>query len=744
MKLFELFATLGLQTGEFEKGVQNATKQGNSFASSISGNFTAISAKAVALGNAIYDVGKVLAKSSAEAVKSIITEYAETEQLVGGVETIFKGSAQRVIENAENAFRTAGMSANDYMQTVTSFSSSLLQGLGGDTETAAKVADMAIQDMSDNANKFGTNMSLIQNAYQGFAKDNFTMLDNLKLGYGGTQAEMARLINDSGVLGDTIVTAATVAQVPLDKMFEAIHIIQTEMDIAGTTAKEAASTISGSFNAFNAAWKNLISGMADDKDMDKLIDDLFETGENLVTNVLNLMPRIWDNVIEGVDSLLDRWDLFQKLKQAYSEGGWQDVWKEATDVLSDAFSKWGTMAFNSGAEILSQILTGLTGNTVTAEEIKATLSGLWAEGSSAASSFVSTASNVLSDIYESFTGQEASVSNIKATLEGLFTNGQSSLEAFLNNAKGLLTGIYEGLTSDEAAAGDIGIIVGGLFKEGIESISNLKGVASNLLGAIYTILTGQEATADNIGNTIGGVFNAGIDAANNVLTTATDFFSNLNTKLGDPDASIGEKIGSVFNAGSIAMFNLLADAGTFMSKLYAAISGDTEGAKKVQEWVDSIFARPEDIEARNAAMERPIPYTPERLLGMAGSIFASPYDYGTTESEVDNWITILSQGVVAEGYKEIAQAVIEAYESVHPQSPVADEESSMLYDVSDELDDAIAELKTVIESTPSAISSGLSGIIVQMDGTTVGHLVAPTVSSDLARIAKTFSYFAVK
>lgn len=179
MKLFELFAVLGLQTGEFEKGIQNASKQGNAFASSISTNFTTISARAVALGNAMYDIGKALAKTSADAVKSIITEFAETEQLVGGVETIFKGSAQKVIENAESAFRTAGMSANEYMSTVTSFSSSLLQGLNGDTAKAAEIANMAIQDMSDNANKFGTDMSLIQNAYQGFAKDNFTMLDNL-------------------------------------------------------------------------------------------------------------------------------------------------------------------------------------------------------------------------------------------------------------------------------------------------------------------------------------------------------------------------------------------------------------------------------------------------------------------------------------------------------------------------------------------------------------------------------------
>lgn len=141
-----------------------------------------VSAATIAIGNLMADATKAVARTSADMVKSVFEEYAQTEQLYGGVETIFKGSADKVKKNAEEAFSTAGMSANEYMETVTSFSSSLLQGLDGDTERAAEVADMAIRDMSDNANKFGTNIGLIQNAYQGFAKDNFTMLDNLKLG----------------------------------------------------------------------------------------------------------------------------------------------------------------------------------------------------------------------------------------------------------------------------------------------------------------------------------------------------------------------------------------------------------------------------------------------------------------------------------------------------------------------------------------------------------------------------------
>lgn len=241
------------------------------------------------LGQAIVDVGK-----------QSISNYANYEQLVGGVETLFKDSAGLVVEYAENAYKTAGMSANEYMDTVTSFSASLLQGLGGDTEKAAQVADMAIKDMSDNANKMGTDMTMIQNAYQGFAKQNFTMLDNLKLGYGGTQAEMARLINESGVLGDSMtVTAQTVKDVPFDKMIEAIHKVQDEMGITGTTSMEAADTIEGSSGSMRAAWENLLTGLADENaDLDKLFDAFTQSFKAYAKNFIPRVKQLIDNVMD--------------------------------------------------------------------------------------------------------------------------------------------------------------------------------------------------------------------------------------------------------------------------------------------------------------------------------------------------------------------------------------------------------------------------------------------------------------
>ena len=214
------------------------------------------------------------------------------------------------MEYANSAYKAAEMSANEYMNTVTSFSASLLQGLGGNTAAAAEIANKAVIDMSDNANKMGTDIEMIQNAYQGFAKQNYTMLDNLKLGYGGTASEMARLINDSGVLGETTkVTAETVNNVSFDKMIEAIHTVQTNLGITGTTSQEAASTIQGSVNTMKSAWENFMTGLADpEQDFDallgNLVDSVVTVGNNLIPRIQKLLPRLVDGVSQLAQNLV--------------------------------------------------------------------------------------------------------------------------------------------------------------------------------------------------------------------------------------------------------------------------------------------------------------------------------------------------------------------------------------------------------------------------------------------------------
>lgn len=275
-----------LDTSDYDKGIDDASSKGSKLAGSLkSGLKAAATVGATALGAAAAGVVSLTKKS--------IESYAEYEQLVGGVETLFKDSADTVMGYAENAYKTAGLSANEYMSTVTSFSASLLQSLNGDTAAAAQIADTAITDMADNANKMGTSMESIQNAYQGFAKQNYTMLDNLKLGYGGTKEEMERLIAHANRVKEANGEMADLSIESFADVTEAIHIVQTEMGITGATSIEASSTISGSVASMKSAWTNLVTGLGDaNADIDVLLDNFLDSVETVGKNLLPAVKRI--------------------------------------------------------------------------------------------------------------------------------------------------------------------------------------------------------------------------------------------------------------------------------------------------------------------------------------------------------------------------------------------------------------------------------------------------------------------
>ena len=252
-----------------------------------------------AMTGAIAAVGT----GAAAIIKSSLGVVANMEQQVGGVETLFKDSANTVIANANKAYKTAGMSANNYMETVTSFSASLLQSLGGDTAKAASYADRAIVDMSDNANKMGTNMRDIQNAYQGFAKQNYTMLDNLKLGYGGTQEEMKRLISDASKMTDVqkeLGVTVDASSLSFGNIVNAISVVQKQMGITGTTSKEAATTIEGSVNSAKAAWENFEAGVISAND---LVETFWTAAQNIFTNLGQITPRLGKTGMDVVSAL---------------------------------------------------------------------------------------------------------------------------------------------------------------------------------------------------------------------------------------------------------------------------------------------------------------------------------------------------------------------------------------------------------------------------------------------------------
>lgn len=290
MNLLDLFVKISVDDGDVDKGFSETSSKAETLAGKLKGGL----ATAAKVG------GAAIAAAGAAAVaitKQAVENYGEYEQLVGGVETLFKSSADTVMQYAANAYQTAGMSANEYMTTVTAFSASLLQSMGGDTDAAAEKANLAITDMSDNANKMGSSMESIQNAYSGFAKSNFTMLDNLKLGYGGTKEEMQRLLDDANALNAAQGNYTNYTIDSYADIVDAIHTVQTEMGITGTTQLEASTTIQGSIASMKAAYDNFITGLGDENaDMAELITNLLGSTVTVAGNLLPVVEKILENI----------------------------------------------------------------------------------------------------------------------------------------------------------------------------------------------------------------------------------------------------------------------------------------------------------------------------------------------------------------------------------------------------------------------------------------------------------------
>lgn len=309
MDVFDLFAKITLDSSEYEKGLKDA----KSSASGLTGLFGKVGSAASTVGKGIFNVATNVAKVSvaattagATAISALtglaINSYADYEQLVGGVETLYKDSAAKVQQYAADAYKTAGLSANEYMNTATTFAAALVSSLGGDTEQAAELANTAIGDMSDNANKMGTDMESIQNAYNGFSKQNYTMLDNLKLGYGGTKTEMERLIDDANKLNAAQGKATNYTINSYADVVSAIHDVQNAMGITGTTSKEASTTIQGSVNATKSAWSNLVTGIADDNaNFGQLISNFVDSATTAASNII---PRI-EVALNGAAKLIE-------------------------------------------------------------------------------------------------------------------------------------------------------------------------------------------------------------------------------------------------------------------------------------------------------------------------------------------------------------------------------------------------------------------------------------------------------
>jgi len=360
LNLFDLFAKITLDTSDYEQGVEGARDKGNSLADVLKGGL-ATAGKAAAAGLAAAGTAAVALG------KSALDSYAEYEQLVGGVDTLFKDASDKLQGYAANAYQTAGMSANDYMANITSFSAALINSVGGDTEKAADMADRAITDMADNANKMGTSLDSIVQTYQSLSRGNFAMLDNLKLGYGGTKAELERLLDDAEAYKASMGEVVNYDVSNFADIVSAIGAIQEKMGIVGATAAEAATTIEGSTNSMKAAWANLVTGIADgNADIPALMGNFVESVGTVASNIIPRVGQIAEGIVTLVTTAAPQVmeagrDLLENLGDGVVEAI-PFVTEKVPEIITQ-FVEWWTEQYpiilQQGADMLEKLAFGI-------------------------------------------------------------------------------------------------------------------------------------------------------------------------------------------------------------------------------------------------------------------------------------------------------------------------------------------------------------------------------------------------
>lgn len=503
---------------EMDNGGQKALSFGDLVKSNLASE--AIIGGVKLMASAIKEAAEALVDLSKQAIQG----FAEQEQLIGGVDTLFKESSKQVQQYANEAYKTAGLSANEYMQTVTGFSASLLQSLGGDTAKAAAYADRAVTDMSDNANKMGTNMTSIQDAYQGFAKQNFSMLDNLKLGYSGTKTEMERLIADASAMTaeqEKLNVAVDAGDLSFGNIVNAISVVQEHLGIAGTTAEEAEKTIEGSAKAMKSAWQNLVTGMANENlDLSALIENFVESvqtflDDNLIPRIQTMLPRMVEAltqligamtpyiapalqmllpvIVQGISALVS--GIVQALPAVVS------AISDVIPMIVDQLVTLLPQITASGVEIISALVSGI------GENLPALIPA-------AVDAIIEVASTLVANVDKIIL---ASGDLMSGLIRGLI----ESLPRVLYRLPEIIIAITSGLLKGVGSMVDVGDqMVRGLF-EGIKNAgtwlyNKLRGWVSNVLGwvkRLFGIHSPSKVFADEIGKFIPPGITVGVKEA---------------------------------------------------------------------------------------------------------------------------------------------------------------------------------------------------------------------------------------
>jgi tape measure domain-containing protein len=773
VKLFDLYAELGLDASGFERGVKKASGMGKSLASSLRSGLGGaagyvgkqVSATTIMMGHLMADAVKASAAAGKQMVSVGMQYNAQMETYQTNFRTMLDGSAEAAqaltaeLEDMAAATPFAMTDLADATQTLLAFgqdSSTVmdtLQSLGdiamGDSQKLQSLT-LAFAQASSSGKLMGQDLMQMVNA--GFnplltisEKTGASMGDLKEFMSNGKASvalrkQMREAQREIKLFGDEASDGAKMlVQMSKDGAISAdllgqVFAIETSPGGRFYGAMEAAS------KTFNG----LVSTLEDDSRA--LLGKVFKPLSDWMTD--DLLPK-------GID-------LIGVMDKAFDSGGLAAAVKAGGELISQYFGEWGEYALDAGAGLLANVLTGLTGDTVNKDAVKAELESVWTDATGTVEAFTSTAGSVFTSILNGLAGDTDNKNSVSQDLAKIWTDAKADVQGFIDAGSGVLNGIWQGLTGDEASEKGITDEITGWIGAANESISGFTSAAGGLLGTIYEQITGLEPTAENVGSTLGGVISAGADGLNGLLNGASTFMTDLSTAIGDDDAGAGEKVAGVFGTGIDAMGNLVVGAGSLMADLYAAITGDTESASKIKAFFQTTFEQPFDLlegvvegygilideliamlpGAQNEEGEDVVTQAlqkaaedhgmPVARLGQSGyTPAAGPLSRGEVESHgyyepdrpLDWWYEKHGGAFNMFGAARQAQANFQGDERASREAG----------DALGLLQQAVTMLTEAAASLPGAAAAAVSGAKVVLNGEDVGEIILPIIAAGLAR-----------
>ena len=798
MKLFDLYAELGLDASGFERGVKKASGMGKSLASSLRSGLGGaavhvgqqVSATTIMMGNLMTDAVRWSASAIKKMAEIGIEYNAQMEMYQTNFRTMLDGSAEAAqaltaeLEDMAAATPFAMTDLADATQTLLAFgqdSSTVmdtLQSLGdiamGDSQKLQSLT-LAFAQASSSGKLMGQDLMQMVNA--GFnplltiSEKTGASMGDLKefMSNGKASAALRKQMRDAKrevkLFGDEASEGAKMlVQMSKDGAISADLLGQV---FAIETAPGG--RFYGAMEAASKTFNGLVSTLEDDSRA--LLGKVFKPLSDWMTD--DLLPK-------GID-------LIGVMDKAFDSGGLAAAVKAGGDLISQYFGEWGPLALDAGAGLLANVLTGLTGDTVNKDAVKAELESVWTGATGMVEAFTSTAGSVFASILNGLAGDTDNKNSVSEDLAKIWTAAKTDVQGFIDAGSGVLNGIWQGLTGDEASEKGITDEITGWIGAANESISGFTSAAGGLLGTIYEQITGLEPTAENVGSTLGGVIAAGADGLGGLLSGASTFMTDLATAIGDPDASTGEKIADCFNIGASAMANLLEGSGNLVADIYEAITNDTESAVKIKAFFDALFATPDEWAERveNLTPEGVKSYAEDRreelwaeynateLRNMMGNLYASgEWAGGINEATYDDWLGVVNAGEEHERWDEVRKQIVDKWtlnnQGGDPGFVVEDTGGGKRFDAeptaymagafgnvfdiarqanfqgderaSRETGDALGLLQQAVTmlteaaaSLPGAAAAAVSGAKVVLNGEDVGEIILPVIAAGLAR-----------